>query len=101
MKKFIKLVDWRKFFKFWGVGTLILGVLYIISVANGSNVFPENLYIVPFVSGLWAFMLILSASSEYVMYLMRIKHNEKIKNAHINTHFSRRYASCQHRIWHG
>lgn len=84
MKKFIKLVDWRKFFKLWGIGTLILCVLYLISLSNESNVFPENLYVVPLVSGLWALMLLLSASSDYMMYLMRIKYNEK-NNKHIDS----------------
>ena len=59
MKKFFKLIDWKKFLKYELYCILIVGALYFASVMRGDNVFPENVFVVLIIPGLFGFMMIL------------------------------------------
>jgi hypothetical protein len=71
MKKFIRMIDWRKFFKLMYVGFAILCILYLISLANGHNTFPTGVWVIPIVSGLWLLLLSVAAVSDYLRYLRK------------------------------
>ena len=58
MKKFFKLIDWKRFFKYELYALLIVGALYSASLLRGDNIFPENLYVVFLITGAFGFMMI-------------------------------------------
>jgi len=47
MKNFIGMVDWKRFIRYEFCCFLIVTALYLVSVGNGLNVFPENIYVIP------------------------------------------------------
>ena len=59
MKKFFKLIDWKKFLKYELYCILIVGALYFASVMRGDNVFPENVFVVLIIPGLFGVMMII------------------------------------------
>ena len=75
MKKFFKLIDWKKFFRYELYSFLIIGVLYLASLTRGDNIFPENLYVVFLIPGLFGVMMILKTHS--VTLEQKFRKNEK------------------------
>jgi len=59
MKKFLKKIDWKKFLKYELICFGVVGALYFNSVFQGNNVFPENLYVIFLIPGIFAFMMLL------------------------------------------
>lgn len=66
MKKFLKRVSWKKFFKYELITLLIIGALYANSVFQGKNIFPENFYIVFLIPVIFGFMMLLKAHTRYI-----------------------------------
>jgi len=71
MKKFVRMVDWRKFFNLTYGGFIVLLMLYLVSLAAGRNVFPENVWTVFGVVVAWPMLLMVSTFSEYLMFLSK------------------------------
>ena len=59
MKKFLKRIDWKKFLKYELISFAIVGALYLNSLYNGKNVFPENLHVIFVIPLIFAFMMLL------------------------------------------
>jgi len=59
MKNFIKQINWKKFWKYELISFLIVGLLYLNSVVQGRNDFPQNFYIVFLIPAIFAFMMLL------------------------------------------
>ena len=77
MKNFIKRVDWKKFWEYNFVCFLIVLGLYFISLADGMNVFPENLYVVFLIPLLFAFLMLLKAGNKYAEEKAGIRYKKR------------------------
>ena len=71
MKKFVRMVDWRKFSNLTYGGFIVLLMLYLVSLATGRNVFPENVWTAFGVVVAWPTLLLVSTFSEYLMFLYK------------------------------
>jgi hypothetical protein len=54
---------------------LVLAALYAGSLLNGRNTFPQHIFMIPVIMGLWGVMMILSAVSDHMIY--KSKNNDK------------------------
>lgn len=79
MKDFLKVINWKKFWKYELIAILIVGVLYLNSLWQGNNIFPENLYVIALIPGLFAFMMILKTVNTYRLQ----KYNEKLNKNNV------------------
>ena len=75
MKKFLKRIDWKKFLKYELISFAIVGALYLNSLYNGKNVFPENLHVIFVIPVIFAFMMLLKAHT----HALEEKFNQKVK----------------------
>lgn len=73
MLKFIKRINWKKFWKYELYCFLFVGLLYVSS----QNVFPENVYTIFLIPSIFGVMLLLGAHSDYL--IKKDKKNEKKK----------------------
>jgi hypothetical protein len=74
MKNFIKSVDWKKFLRYMLYFFVVVTALYIGSLMNGRNIFPENLRIVFLTTAGWGVMLSISAFTDYL--ILKSKQNK-------------------------
>ena len=75
MKKFFKLINWRKFWKYELYAFLILAALYANSIHAGRNIFPENLYVVFLIPAIFAVMMLLKTHT----VMMEKKFTKKVE----------------------
>ena len=64
--QFFKRIDWKKFIKYEVYCFLIVTVLYVFSVARKANVFPENIYVIPLITGIFGVMMLLKSHTAFI-----------------------------------
>jgi hypothetical protein len=66
MNNFWKRLDWKKFVKYEFYCFLIVTFLYVLSLLRHLNVFPQNIWIIPFIVIGFAVLMLLKSHTVYI-----------------------------------
>lgn len=77
MKKFFKRIDWKKFLRYELYSFALIVILYFNSLYQKWNIFPENIWIIPFIVIIWGFMLLLASIGPYLIELEKQRKDKK------------------------
>jgi hypothetical protein len=80
MKNFIKRVDWKRFWRFELYSFIIIMVLYLNSLGNGRNTFPENIYIIPLFPVFFGLAMLIRTHIEYLIEKENVTRTKRRKS---------------------